>query len=423
MVFLQRILSNNIIKNIMSMGAATLISAALAFFVGIFTRNILGPEKYGYWLTISLIFTFIPFFQFGIINAMNREVPYYIARNDFQRVRDIKNLTLSFIFTIPLIIAFILALVSVFLLFLDLNYEYKIGIIYSSFLVILLLLSAYVEMFYKSEQNFKTASILISTKNITQSILTVLFVYLFGYQGLFIGMSVALIIQLVFGRASLKNFEYKFDINQYKELIKIGFPIFLVGIVWTILIASDRVIISIFMSPEDLGIYGVGMLIFNSMMLLPQVIGQVLYPKIVELVSKEKYKEIYNLFWKTNSTLAIVMGIIVTFLFFVFPWFIENYMPDYKAGILTGQILLLGIFPLTLMGFSANYFNAAQRQSVYIGIQILTIVINIVLSFLFLSIEYKVSSVALGTSTSYLIYFFLMNYFFLREIKKFKIKV
>lgn len=418
MLFFKKFFSNDIIKNILSMGAATLVSAALAFIVGIVTRNMLGPEQYGYWLTVSLLFTMIPLFQLGIINAMNREVPFYKARNDLQRVREIKNLALSFTFTLPLIIVLILFFISLFSFFTDIPIEYKTGLLFSSILAMLMFLTSYVEMFYKSEQDFKNASKLIGIKSITQSLLTVIFVYLWGYHGLFIGMGISIIIQLIFGKASFEGFEFTFDIQKFKELIKVGFPILLVGMVWSLLIASDRIIISVFMTPEDLGNYGVGMLIFNSMMLLPQVIGQVFYPKIVELVSKEEFKEIYKLYWKLNSVLALVILIIVSLLYMMFPWFVETFMPEFVGGIKTGQILILGIYPLTLMGFAANYFNSTQKQKIYISIQISTIVINLFLTLLLLKLNFSITSIALGTSFSYLIYSILMNYSFILQLKE-----
>lgn len=416
MSLINKIKENNILSNIFSFGSATLLSAVLSFVVGVLTRNMLGPEQYGYWLTVSMLFSFVPLFQLGTVNAMNREVPFYLARKDYNRVREIKNLTLSFIFTLPLILVVMLFIISGLLFFIDISYEYQIGFLLASFISFFIFLSTYVEMYYKSEQNFRMASKLVSVKSILQSLVTILFVFIIGYEGLYIGMLLAFIIEVVMGSRSFQEFKFQFDLYKYKELIKTGFPILLVGLIWSILIASDRLIITIFMTPKDLGNYGVGMLIFNSMMLLPQVIGQVLYPKIVELVSKEKNGEIKRLYWKVNKMLAITVGLIVVAGYFLFPIFINYFMPDYKEGVRAGQILILGIYPLTLVGFAANYFNATGKQKIYINILIFVILINIILSVLLLYINQDILSVAIGTSLSYLIYFILMNYFFIKSV-------
>lgn len=418
MLLINKIKENNIVRNIFSFGSATLLSAGLSFVVGVLTRNMLGPEQYGYWLTVSMLFSFVPLFQLGTVNAMNRDVPFYLARKDYIRAQEIKNLTLSFIFTLPLFLIVIFLAISGLLFFIDISYEYQIGFLLASFISFFIFLSTYVEMYYKSEQNFKMASKLVAVKSVSQSLITLLIIYIIGYEGLYIGMLLALIIEVIIGRKSFQGFKFQFDLNKYKKLIETGFPILLVGLIWSILIASDRLIITIFMTPKDLGNYGVGMLIFNSMMLLPQVIGQVLYPKIIELVSKEKYDEIKRFYWKVNKILAVTVGLIVAAGYFLFPVFINHFMPGYKAGIKAGQILILGIYPLTLVGFVANYFNATYNQKVYIYILITTIVSNLIFTIAFLQLRYDISSVALGTSVSYLLYSLLMNYYFMMKIRK-----
>jgi len=413
---MKKIKENSIVRNTLSFGLATILSAALSFIVGVLTRNILGPEQYGFWLTVSMLFTFIPLFQLGTVNAMNREVPFYLARKDDLRVREIRNLTLSFIFTLPLFLVVILFVTSGLLFFIDISYEYQIGFLLASLISFFTYLSVYVEMYYKSEQNFRVVSKLVLIKNVSQTLITLLFTYFIGYEGLYVGMLLALIIEVITGKESFRQFRLQFDLVKYKKLIKTGFPILFVGLIWSILIACDRLIITILMTPKDLGNYGVGMLIFSSMMLLPQVVSQVLYPRIVELVSKEKHDEIKKLYWKVNKILAITVALIVIAGYFLFPIFIDFFMPDYKDGIIAGQVLILGVYPLTLVGFAANYFNTIGKQMIYIKILILVIILNIIFSVCLLYINQNIISVAIGTSLSYLVYFILINYFFIKML-------
>jgi O-antigen/teichoic acid export membrane protein len=419
---INKIKQNNIVRNIFSFGSATLLSAGLSFVVGVLTRNMLGPEQYGYWLTVSMLFSFVPLFQLGTVNAMNRDVPFYLARKDYIRAQEIKNLTLSFIFTLPLFLVVIFLLISGLLFFIDISYEYQIGFLLASFISFFIFLSTYVEMYYKSEQNFRMASKLVSVKSVSQSLITLLFIYFIGYEGLYIGMLLALIIEVIIGRKSFQGFKFQFDLNKDKELIKTGFPILLVGLIWSILIASDRLIITIFMTPEDLGNYGVGMLIFNSIMLLPQVIGQVFYPKVVELVSMQNYKEIYRQYLRVNSFLAILMALLILVLYLVFPLFVNLFIPDYNRGVAAGQVLILGIYPLTLVNFAANYFNATKNHKVYFLIQVITIFINIILCIIFISIHFDIISIAWATSISYFLYSIIMNYCFLSKIKQYNVR-
>lgn len=408
---------NSTLINISTLGSATLINASLVFIVGILTRNILGPEQYGFWVAISLIFTFIPIFQLGTLNAMNREVPFYLKRNDLNKVREIRESVFSFLFTFPIYIVGFLVLLSILISFSEIKSEYKTGLFLASLIVFFSYISGYIETYFKSQQDFKTTSKLFMVKSIATSLLTLIFVFIIGYEGLYIGLLLALLIQIFIARKTLPINKRKYTFSQYKKLIKIGFPILLVGIIWSLMIASDRIIITIFLTPKDLGDYSVSILVFSSTMLLPQVIGQVFYPKIVEFVSQGSNDKIRTLFWKVNKILAVIMLIVVVSGYIALPYFISWFMPDYVEGIKAAQILLLGVYPLTLVGVAANYFNSTHNQKVYIFIQLISIVLNILLSIAFLQYSNSINSVALATSMTFFIYFILMNITFIYKIR------
>lgn len=415
---INKIKNNKLIMNITMLGSATLLNAILTFLVGILTRNLLGPEQYGYWLIVSLIFTFAPILQLGTLNAMNREIPYFIARSNFTRIKEIRELTYSFIFRFPFILVIIMFVISIILLFSNLEYEYKIGLLMASVIAFLSFISGYVETYYKSEQNFKIASRLISIRIISQAVITLVLVYLLGYTGLYFGMFFSFIIEIMLGKKIIPKSIKRYSLNDYKDLIRIGFPILVVGLVWNIMIATDRIIISFFLTPEDLGNYGIGMLVFSAMMLFPQVLSQVFYPKIVQLVSLKEFSKIKKYYWKVNILLAVIMLLIVSIVYFLMPFFIKWFMPEYVEGIKATQILLIGIYPLTLVNLAANYFNSTNNQKPYLIIQVVTIVLNILLSVLFLEINKSISSVAVATALTFTLYSILMNIVFLLKIRK-----
>lgn len=416
-MLLRKFKVNKTLMNITSLGSATFLQAILVFIVEVLTRNMLGPKLFGYWLTVSLIFMFAPIFQLGTQNAMNREVPFYLAREDKKRVQEIREAVFSFIFTIPFLMFLLLLVASIALFFMETKLEYSLGLLLSSFITILMCFCSYAEMYYKSEQNFNKASGLITIKSISQAIFTLLFVYTLGYVGLYIGMVIGLLIELIWAKEIIPRFRGFHGLSKYVKLIKIGFPILTIGLVWSIIISSDRIIISIFMTPEELGYYGVGMLVFGAMMLLPQVLSQVFYPKIVGLVSKNNYAEIKRIYWKVNRLLGLLALIVVIIGYLALPYFIKLFMPQYIMGIEAAQILLLGIYPLTLVGIAANFFNSTNNPKIYLMIQGICILSNIILSLIFLNMHHSITSIALATSISYTIYSILMNIFFWVKIR------
>ena len=139
---MKKLKKNKFLMNIASLGW-TLVNAIVAFITEIVTRNILGPEQYGYWLTVSLIFTFIPLFQLGTLNAMKIEVPFFLARKDFTRVQKVRESVFSFIFTVPSLLVLSLIVISGILFTTKINEEYKLGLLLASIIAGFTYLSGY----------------------------------------------------------------------------------------------------------------------------------------------------------------------------------------------------------------------------------------------------------------------------------------
>ncbi|OAT80981.1 hypothetical protein A6P54_13370 [Bacillus sp. MKU004] len=420
MSYLKGLMKVPVIANILSFGSATLISSALAFILGVVSRNILGPEKYGYWVALSIAFTFIPLLQFGVLNAMNREIPYHIARGASEKVHQIRQKTISYLLSFPAFMMLLFLMVSILLWNSNLAWEYKVGFFFISFIGLLLFLSSYVEMYYKSIQDFQKVSKLIGVKGIVQAISSILFIVLFGFIGLFLGMIVALLIQIMIGRKAFNeiNFNFNFRFKDYLPLIKIGFPILMVGLIWSIFLTIDKLILTIMMDSSSLGNYSIALLVFSTMMLLPQVVAQVYYPKVVAMVSREEHEQIKQSYVRVNSLLLLISTIIVTVGIVVIPSVIRLLMPEYEEGIFSAQILLVGLVPLTLVNYSANYFNATDNQRLYIKILLISMLVNILASTILLLFNREISMVAIGTSISFLLYFLLMNVFFWKLMKQ-----
>jgi O-antigen/teichoic acid export membrane protein len=419
MSYLKKLFKLPGLSNVLSFGSATFISSALSFVLGVLSRNILGPEQYGYWVSLSIAFTFIPLLQLGVLNAMNREIPYYVARNSIEEVNKIRQKTFSYLITFPTFIMLLLLLFSIFVYKSNVASEYKVGFIFISFIGMLLFLSAYVEMHYKSIQDFRSVSKLIAVKGVVQSVLSIVFILFFGFIGLFLGILAALIIEMIMGRQAFKKMSFIFDFRfqNYLPLIKTGFPILMVGLIWSVLIATDKIILTIMMDSSALGNYSVALLVFSTMMLLPQVISQVYYPKIVTMVSKEEYQQIKQSYKRVNFFLLVISLSVVLVGLLILPPIIRLMMPEYETGLVSAQILLVGLIPLTLVNYAANYFNATHNHKLYIKILVVCILMNILLSITLLLMYPDISMVAIGTSITFLLYFILMNTFFWRIIK------
>ena len=72
---------NKMIRDSMTMLLSTLFTAGVTFVTDIISRNILGIQQYGLWLTISTVLVYGTIIQFGVLNGMNREIPRLLGKN------------------------------------------------------------------------------------------------------------------------------------------------------------------------------------------------------------------------------------------------------------------------------------------------------------------------------------------------------
>ena len=97
--------------------------------------------------------------------------------------------------------------------------------------------------------------------------------------------------------------------------------------------------------------------------------------------------------------------------------FITWFMPTYRRN-KAAQILIIGLYPLTLVNVAAVYFNSTDDQKVYMSIQIVSIILSLPFSILFLYLNKSITSVAIATSITFSRDPILMNTVFLLKIRK-----
>ena len=103
----------------------------------------------------------------------------------------------------------------------------------------------------------------------------------FGIYGLIVGIYVATILGMYLFKSSIKRrIPINWDWSLIKSLLKFGVPIMLIGFSWTLFTTVDRIMISMFYNSEALGYYGIALMMFQVLMMAPQVFSQVMYPKI-----------------------------------------------------------------------------------------------------------------------------------------------
>ena len=113
---------NKMIRDSMTMLLSTLFTAGVTFVTDIISRNILGPQQYGLWLTISTVLVYGTIIQFGVLNGMNREIPRLLGKNQAEEAEYMRQVVKGWMIT-PFITSFLLV---IFIVCLDISINIKV---------------------------------------------------------------------------------------------------------------------------------------------------------------------------------------------------------------------------------------------------------------------------------------------------------
>jgi O-antigen/teichoic acid export membrane protein len=149
------------------------------------------------------------------------------------------------------------------------------------------------------------------------------------------------------------------------------------------------------------GYYGLGISLIAPLILIPQAVGQVLYPKINEGIGNNANpKEMRLLVVTSAHALSIFLPAVIGALILIAPAIFHHVFPKYVPGLGSAQILILGSFFICLVRNGVNFLIATDRQYLllkYVAISLITTVIgNLVLIRLGMGIE----GIAISTAFS-----------------------
>jgi O-antigen/teichoic acid export membrane protein len=381
---------------------ATLLSAIFLFISGVFTRNLLGPEQNGIWLSLSLIFIYGNLTQLGVVNGINREIPRILGARDDDGAQKIREAGLGWM-VVPFLFSFIFIFI---VLLLDLNSLMKIYTITAILLVPLQNIMNFYRITYLTINQFKQVAINQIIVGPIQSILSIIFVYYFGFWGLLLPIYIASIFSIViFVKYLNQPIKIRWNWPTSKYLMSFGVTIMVIGLSWSLFTTIDRIMISALLGAKELGFFGISILLFQGLMMFPQVFSQVMYPKISFAYGQNNTKDhLLELVSNPSIIFAFLNPYVIGVIFYLFPVFVRWLMPEYIKGIDTASIMVLGTFYLGIVATFASYLNSANKNSQYLILLIISIICNVVINFIVIKSGYGIEGVAVATALVYFIY-------------------
>lgn len=360
---------------------------------------------YGVWNLLVLVIYYGAYLHLGVFNIMQRDIPFCKGIGNKQKVEEITNVGLGVSLVIPITAGLIIVAASE--IFFSsaplLRWTLKLMALY----LCLEMLFQYSQRHLKAHCKFDKVSIQLLLLSVIIPLVTIPLIKSYALMGMILGQCISLLIVLTI-TIWLVPFNFNIEINPKKvfPLIKAGFPIMLLGIIYIFFNTVDRWVIVKFLNLEELGYYSLANKVFSSVMLLAYVIGDQLYPRMAE-----KYGETGNsvtltplIFKQIYMTMAVVIPMVVI-LYFLFPFLVESFLANYYPAISIINIFLVGLLFLSPALTFGSFLIVIGKHAYYLGIMVLSIFSNVVLSIFFVkAMGLGIKGVALGTTGAYLVF-------------------
>lgn len=392
-----------ILHDITRYGSSVFIAYFVTFFGGIVVARMLGPSDFGLWKALQLILAYSIYSELGTLTAMNREVPYFQGKGEIERVSRIRNVILGQNLFMALVVPSGLLLLNYSLPgVLPLSIEL---VFFVCALVFLQQVYAYFEILFRSSHNFKMVGNLRLSRTVMDMGMAIVLIYFFSLNGRLLALTLTFIFILIY---ILKKCEYtirpKIDIKETFNLIKIGFPILMVGFSGTLYLTIDSLLILKFLDKTQLGYYSIALVFASLMLVLPGVISEVLYPRYAERFgSSDSISSLKLYVMVPNLLMAYGFSLILGVAILLLPIAIMVLLPQYSPTIIPAKIILFGTVLHSLSMGPSNFLNTINRQNTNLIINWAGLILLFFLIYTSISLGWGVVGVALGATLGYFI--------------------
>lgn len=400
------------VSSIYSYINSVLIFVQLAFIY----RYLKNDDLNGLWLTIFSVVSWIYVLDLGIGNSIRNLLQQAVIENNNKRVKSLIStgiVSSTIIFSIVLL--FLIPVIS----YTNWNFVFNISekIISNKSIILILLMTIIFTMckviisLLSIIYNIIQKNHYINLLNLLANILSIIFLGLFYFiqarSLIFVSIAVTfspIVVNLIFYYNNFikkhnKLFEIKmFDITLLNTIYRSGLIFLFLQLFSIVLYTTDSLIISHFLSPQEVSSYQYTLKIFTVITVVFTAILNPFWSLVTSLKYSKNYKELNRQLKKIMYILIFLSLSIICLCFFINKIVflitgVKNMVPDnliYSIAFFTIIQMFCSLFQITLNGL-----NILKMQLLTFGMGAL---INIPLSILFLNIIAEESYVVMLAS-------------------------
>ncbi|URT70553.1 flippase [Cytobacillus firmus] len=395
-------MSNSFVKNTIMTLSRQISGILLGLLASIIIARSLGPEGNGlYQLIVLLPTTLMTLLNLGVGTSS----VYYVGQKKYDIKDIIKTNTASG--AVLSLAAVIIGLIGV-MFFSDKFFEgVPPNYLYFILLIMpLLMLNDFYLVIFQGVQDFKSFNSLALLRQLAALITLVLFIFVLriGLVGTVIafiaGVVTQFIVTLILLNKNLKTnlFSGSFSKAYFKESFSFGFKAHFSNVLSFINYRADIYLISMFLNPAAVGLYGVAVSIAERLWIVSQSISSVLYPVISSSSDVDSKNKLTSVISRNVLFFSIIAGIVFYFASdLIFRLLFGEAYAD-SSDIL--KMLLPGIILFSVDRILSNDLAGRGKPELNMYTSIFTVASNIILNILLIP-KIGIAGAAVSTSVTY----------------------
>jgi len=409
--------TNKIIGDSFIFTTTTILMKVAGIFRGLLISYFLKPNQYGILNGLYLIPHYGSSSDLGVAAGMGRFLPHHLGKNDKTKAEKVIYTTFNFMLIAAGTVT-IMILAWCFFNQKNVPKEILFGVIAFSLISFILNLRKYFFVFFRSYHNFT----FLSQENILDSalglILVVLLVYKFNLYGAYISLLLTSFActYFLFKRSGFR-LKWVWDKPEFKELIKLGMPLLLLGFLDLVLTSIDRIFILKFYNTTLLGYYAIGASIKTNLITIPFSLSTVFIPKLFQ-AKKDDYESLVRFFSKPITAITIIVIVTAGCIYAMLPIVYYGILIKYSSGIDAGRVLLISLVFVSIPILANNIFIAVGKLKLLFIIEMASLIFGSLLSLVSIRLNMGILGIAYATLAMSALNAVLLLYFAAKSIYK-----
>lgn len=396
---------NKYLKNAIWLFTGRLLQIYLYFLVGAYVARYLGPKDFGLFNYGTSILSFLTCIV--ILGFENTVVKSLVKEPD--KTEEV--IGTAFILRIFSGLAVLLSLIA-FLACSNLDFLSRIIIFLVCFSYLFWQPFDVLDYYFQSKSLSKytviakTTAILISSAIKIAIISYGLPILYFALLTVLESMLIALFYTYFYQKQKLKISKLNFSINLAKNLLQEAFPLVLAGLLLTVNLRIDQIMIHNILGDQELGIYSAGIKLSEMCYFIPVFVISSMFPSLIE--AKKNNLELYYKQQQKFYRILVLQSLIIAIFVSIFSGFIIKllYGNQYIEATLPLAISIwAGIF-ISIDKANEKILTLENKASLVLICRFLGAVSNILLNLILIP-KLGISGASIATVISYFISAFL----------------